>query len=206
MNEKREREEEDIEDTKKKKLFFKSLDISNYGKFNTTPEENNEGIKLFKYLEFDHIIQCSNGTLTVNKMIADLVFFKKKGFAEPKYELPFKVLSVGQFFLDFFEREHLDLEEFDLKDYAEANEYLGGDLTCLETQTIRWFSAKGPVASVKELASLSSSHIEKLREYTIRYVIEKRQPSFAWDVYLEMENVEYKDEFVFYLNFSRKLL
>lgn len=207
MSEKKEKDDRDeVEDTKKRKFCLQTVDLGNYGIFANVTEQPNAGIKLLEYIKLDQKIQCCNGTVMVNKMIADSVFFKKEGFAEPKYELPYKVLSVKQFFLDLFDRQQNDLDNFDLNDYAEANEYLGGDISCLEFQTKRWFAEKGVVASVAVLASLCSSRITELREYAIRYVIIKRQPSFAWDVYLEMEDGEYKDEFVFYLNFTRKSL
>lgn len=202
MSEKREREDEEekpLEQTKK--LKWEVVDYNTYGVFpKAKGYENLEAVyKLLKLFPCDITLTCADGTFKTNKYLWDLLFFKKDGFAEPKYELPFKKLSIRQFFFDHFAQMAEDEEKIDLLDYANAWQYLNGEIYSLKYICTAWFNANAKKSSSEQYALFCSSKVDMLRQYFIRQLFASGfySKTFQLEVYALMEDSEYKDELYF---------
>lgn len=200
MSEKREREEEEEEKPleQTKKLKWEVVDYNTYGVFpKAKGNEAFEGVfRLLKLFPCDIMLTCVDGRLHTNKYLWDLLFFKKDGFAEPKYELPFKKASIAQFFYDHFCKL---VKNIDLLDYANAWQYLNGEIYSLKYTCVAWFDENAKKSSSEQYALFCSSKVDMLRQYFIRQLFASGfySKTFQLEVYALMEDSEYKDELYF---------
>lgn len=127
---KREREEEGDEiDFEKRVKELQEL-CKTKPKLKRVQNQRNHALNKLKWLHnffpLDILIQCSDKNLRSNKAIWDKIHYGKEGFAEPKYESPFKASTMEAIFDDFFEETNEPMRDcFDLVEYAKAIDYYG---------------------------------------------------------------------------------